>query len=75
MRRSLLRRDRIKQPKSFDADRVSANQADSDWVTTLGKLDAEFRQHWQAQGLEPAPRADDLTIARRLSLALVGTVP
>src|SRR6185295_13277272 len=26
-------------------------------------------------GLEPAPSADQLTIARRLSLALVGTVP
>ena len=72
---SLLRRDRIEQPKSFDADRVTVNKAASCWVTTLNKLNAEFRQHWQAQGIEPAPLADELTIARRLSLALVGTVP
>jgi hypothetical protein len=72
---SLLRRDRIEQPKLFDADRVAVNRAASDWLTTLNKLNAEFRQHWQAQELEPTPRADDLTIARRLSLALVGTVP
>ena len=71
---SLLRRERIEQPKSLSRH-DSANRRDSDWATTLDKLNAEFRQHWQAQGLDAAPRADDLTIARRLSLALVGTVP
>ena len=30
---------------------------------------------WSAEGIEPADRADDLAVARRLALALVGTVP
>ena len=39
------------------------------------RLNAEFKQQWQESHLASAPRADDLAIARRLSLALVGTVP
>ena len=40
-----------------------------------GRVDEAFRKSWKAQGIEPAPRADDLTIMRRLSLGLAGTVP
>lgn len=47
----------------------------SDLGATLAQLNAEFYQHWTAQGLDTTPRADDLTIARRLSLALTGTIP
>jgi hypothetical protein len=47
----------------------------SDIGQTLAQLNGEFRQHWQDKKLDVAPRADDLTIARRLSLALTGTVP
>ena len=39
------------------------------------QVDAEFRRHWESLDLQPAPRADDLAIARRLSLALTGTIP
>ena len=38
-------------------------------------VDNEFEAHWQSQQLEVAERADNLLIARRLSLALTGTVP
>lgn len=38
-------------------------------------VDAEFRRSWSERGIEPAPRADDLTLLRRLNLALVGKVP
>src|SRR5687767_197011 len=80
---SLLRRDRIDRPGSFEPGRfattpVSASpqqRAADDWTSTLDQLNAEFREHWTKKGLEVAPRADDLTLARRLSLSLVGTVP
>lgn len=39
------------------------------------QVDAAFRDEWRRQGSRPAGRASDLTIARRLALALAGTVP
>jgi len=39
------------------------------------RVDRSFRDEWTAKNLAPAARADDLAIARRLSLALAGTVP
>jgi hypothetical protein len=65
---TLLRRDRTQQPRRSIIP-------DSQFTASLDQLNAEFQQHWQQSHLEPAPRADDLAIARRLSLALVGTAP
>jgi len=39
------------------------------------KIDAAFAADWREAGVEPAPRADDLLVARRMSLALVGSIP
>ena len=38
-------------------------------------IDAFFTEQWEADGVTPAPPADDLLILRRLSLALHGTIP
>lgn len=38
-------------------------------------VDAEFASTWTSQQLTPAPHADDLTLVRRLSLALTGSIP
>src|SRR5262245_41058854 len=65
---SLLRGEGVQAP------RVPA-PVDRDFAGSLNKLNAEFRRHWSEVGLEAAPLADDLTLARRLSLALTGTVP
>src|SRR5690242_5772224 len=46
-----------------------------EWDLTLERLNDEFEGHWQAQNLTPTPAASDLTLARRISLALVGTAP
>ena len=51
----------------------AAQQATLD--RTVSKIDAAFRQSWEEAGLEPAGQADDLLVARRLSLALEGTIP
>ena len=38
-------------------------------------VDAEFRTTWASADVTPAAPADSLAVARRLSLALVGTIP
>jgi hypothetical protein len=41
----------------------------------VAAVDHYFEQSWQGAGVKPAPRANDLQILRRLSLALCGTIP
>ena len=48
---------------------------DQDLSPAVERLNAEFRKQWDAEGVHPAAFADDLTVLRRLSLALFGTVP
>lgn len=83
---NLLRRERIEPPQSWQPQRfrltsASGNETTApaatsdDWSLTLQRLNAEFHAHWQEQGVAHAPPADDLTLARRLSLGLTGTVP
>ncbi|MCL6503161.1 MAG: DUF1549 and DUF1553 domain-containing protein [Pirellulales bacterium] len=52
-----------------------AAQQDVAFRTTLTRLNQAFREAWQQAGIKPAPRADELTVIRRLSLALEGTIP
>jgi hypothetical protein len=55
----------------FDAHMAVEDQ----FQETVEKVNTTFRDAWSDQELTPAPRADDLHIARRLSLALTGTIP
>lgn len=86
--RNLLERDRVDTPRDFRGDRLPVTPASSappaahavdlaanDLTAVVAKVNQEFREHWKSKGLFPAGRADDLTIARRLSLGLTGTVP
>jgi hypothetical protein len=73
---TLLRRDRLGQTRPIAARPASANSDNEAGIRpSVERLNAEFRGRWKEQGLTPAPLASDLTIARRLSLALVGTLP
>lgn len=47
----------------------------TDFGAALEQFNEQFEQQWQSITLEWAPDADILTVARRLSLALRGTVP
>jgi hypothetical protein len=67
----LLRRDRIAEPHSFLPGRF----ADPDYASVINKVNLEFSESWRQKSLATAPRANDLVIARRLSLALTGTLP
>lgn len=46
-----------------------------DFDPTVRTVDAAFQDEWTKQTLTPTPLASSLTLARRLSLALTGTVP
>ncbi|HWB14157.1 MAG TPA: DUF1549 domain-containing protein [Pirellulales bacterium] len=49
--------------------------ADREAAETASLIDQTFRADWSRENLIPTPRADDLTIARRLALGLMGTIP
>lgn len=54
------------------AQRGAWSEADQ---ARLDAIDQEFRAAWSEAEMEAAPVADSLTLARRLSLALTGTIP
>lgn len=53
----------------------AAVPADQRLDTAVAQLNQYFQQQWQQAGLQPAAQADELTVFRRLSLALFGCVP
>jgi Protein of unknown function (DUF1549)/Protein of unknown function (DUF1553) len=55
----------------FDATAVEADE----FRTLVANVDASIEAGFRKEGLKPAPLAGDLTVARRLHLALMGTIP
>jgi hypothetical protein len=73
---TLLRQQRIPQTRTLrDAAKRNAETNSAELQSSLQQLNGEFQRHWDAKGLQSAPLADHLTVARRLGLALVGNVP
>lgn len=68
---NLLSRNRIEPPRAADAD-VSHSVG---FQNVAAQMNREFAERIASRNLQSAPRADDLTIARRLALGLCGTVP
>lgn len=65
-------------PPRLDARREERKpqlKRDDGLSKTVAGLDRSFRERWKAEGLEPATRASDLTILRRLAIALTGSIP
>lgn len=54
---------------------VVPTSPESNTDATVDAVNREFKNLWASQGLTPSGRADDLTIIRRLSLGLTGTIP
>ncbi len=67
----LLSRNRIQPPRDPEAGVVRRD----DFQKTLASINEEFQASWDKRQLSHAARADHLTIARRLSLGLAGTIP
>lgn len=62
-------------PSIDSADRVAVYVATDSVRAAAARIDAAFEQSWQRAQLQPAPAAPELTVARRMSLALHGTIP
>lgn len=54
---------------------AEAGARGSRFQQTLARLNAAVRKSWAEKHLAPAPPADDLLVARRLALGLLGTIP
>ena len=67
----ILERPQFPEPKTFSA---AAYQKD-DFRNVVAQIDEAFATQWKTSGVEPAGAAPDLAVARRLSLALTGTIP
>jgi hypothetical protein len=52
-----------------------ARYHDEQFQATLREVNASFAEQWRALGVQPAPKAPELTVYRRLALALAGTIP
>ncbi len=62
--------------KSTRPEKVTESIIDpTDVESIVHRVDRLFSDRWHEAGLEPAVPADDLTLYRRLSLVLLGTVP
>jgi Protein of unknown function (DUF1553)/Protein of unknown function (DUF1549) len=53
----------------------TATPRPADELDVVARIDQAFHDHWTGRKVKPTGRAPDLAIARRLSLALMGTVP
>ncbi|MBX3400751.1 MAG: DUF1549 domain-containing protein [Gemmataceae bacterium] len=56
-------------------DRAAVTAPDDHLKETVESINANLRAEWAKASLSAAPPANDLQVARRLSLALMGTVP
>jgi len=61
----------LPRPKHFNP----AASKNEDFTSAVRKVDAVFEKSWGDAGVQPAARASDLAIARRIGLGLTGTVP
>jgi hypothetical protein len=59
--------------RSADFDPAAAEAAD--FRAAVKQVNTAVHRQWTRHELRPAPKASDLAIARRLSLALTGTIP
>jgi hypothetical protein len=62
-------------PAPTVSDFNPARYTDAKFRSVVESVDATMQKSWNEKKLTPTPRADDLAIARRLSLALTGTIP
>jgi Protein of unknown function (DUF1553)/Protein of unknown function (DUF1549) len=67
----ILAKNRVPKPRSLES--LKADQATVDKVAQ--EIDVVFAERWKAAGIAPARPAENLTVIRRLSQGLTGTIP
>ncbi len=68
---SLFDEQVLQPPRSFDPQRYD----DPRYRTAVDRLNQAFSERWSTAGIRAAHAADDLLVARRMTLALMGTIP
>lgn len=63
------------RPQKREVSQLTEALRADDVQASVERVNAAVRRQWSAQGIEPAQRATDQAIARRMSLALAGTIP
>jgi len=63
-----------REPEAL-AGYAPAAYADPEFRSAVAAVDASFRARWGEEKVTPAGPADDLLVARRLALGLMGTIP
>ena len=61
--------------RPFVRQQPRATSIQAELPSAVRAVDQFFESQWSAAGIEAADQADDLQVLRRLSLALVGTIP
>ena len=62
------------QPLKGVATEASARPT-ADIDESIQKVNTFFARRWASKDLQPAKKVDDLSVLRRITLALMGTVP
>ena len=65
----------VGDPRPKAGEYRPVREEDREFQQVVAQVNNEFKSDWAKHKLTPAPRTDDLTIARRLSLGLTGTIP
>ena len=68
---TLLNDNRLQAPQAATEFALQ----DPEILQVVHEINHAFNNQWQSRNLTPTPAADDLLIARRISLGLMGTVP
>lgn len=68
---ALWRKEPLPAPPAVSTGKQQSDQLNA----AVKRLNEDFEKAWAKAGVEPAPQADVLTLTRRLSLGLTGTVP
>ena len=67
----LLQSDTMNSPRDHEPRKFQ----NASFEATVQVVDNQFEANWARTGLEPMQPADELTLVRRLSLGLTGTIP
>ena len=67
----LMAADRIEDPASYRPQ----SETQTEILEIANQVDSAFEKKWKLKQIQPAGLATNLTVARRLSLGLAGTIP
>jgi len=65
----------IQPPSDVSANPAANAYVEDDLAAVVTQVDEFFQPRWVDMELQPAARADDMLMLRRLSLSLMGTIP